>query len=164
MNHPPDTGDGTDTTDAVVIERTLDAPIDLVWRMWTDGPEFARWYGPPGASITVADIDARVGGRRRVCMEMTTADGPMRMWFGGEHRRVDAPTLLVYSEQITDEHGAPTSDGHRTEVRVELSASDGRTHMVMTHVGIPSDSPGATGWTMAFDKLTAALASGRDPS
>jgi uncharacterized protein YndB with AHSA1/START domain len=152
--HPETTG----STDAVVIERTLDAPIDLVWRMWTDGDHFARWYGPPGATIPVADIDARVGGWRRVCMAMTTPDGPMRMWFGGEHRTVDAPTLLVYSEHVTDEHGTPAPDGHRTEVRVELSEQEGRTHMVMTHLGIPSDSPGATGWNMAFDKLTAALA------
>ena len=148
----------TDSTDAVVIERTFDAPVDLVWRMWTDGDEFARWYGPSGATIPVADIDARIGGQRRVCMEMTTPDGPMRMWFGGEHRTVDAPTLLVYTEQITDELGTPAPDGHLTEVRVELSARDGRTRMVMTHLGIPSDSPGAIGWTMAFDKLTAALA------
>jgi hypothetical protein len=27
--------------------------------------------------------------------------------------------------------------------------------MVMTHVGIQADSPGATGWEMAFDKLAA---------
>ena len=89
---------------------------------------------------------------------MTTPDGPMRMWFGGDHRTVDAPTRLVYSEQVTDEHGTPTSDGHQTEVRVELSGQDGRTRMVLTHLGIPGDSPGATGWKVAFDKLTAALA------
>jgi hypothetical protein len=29
--------------------------------------------------------------------------------------------------------------------------------MVMTHVGIPADSPGAMGWTAAFDKLAARL-------
>ena len=27
--------------------------------------------------------------------------------------------------------------------------------MVMTHTGIPADSPGAAGWTMAFNKLVA---------
>jgi hypothetical protein len=27
--------------------------------------------------------------------------------------------------------------------------------MVMTHVGIPGDSPGAAGWAMALDKLAA---------
>jgi uncharacterized protein YndB with AHSA1/START domain len=80
------------------------------------------------------------------------------MWFGGEHRAVDAPTLLVYSERITDGHGNPTPEGHATEVRVELSDQEGRTHMLMTHVGIASDSPGAAGWNMALDKLTATLA------
>ena len=33
----------------------------------------------------------------------------------------------------------------------------GRTRMVMTHVGVPAGSPGAMGWTMAFDKLAAYL-------
>ena len=42
-----------------------------------------------------------------------------------------------------------------TEVRVELEDVGGRTKMVMTHAGIPGDSPGAAGWTMALDKLAA---------
>jgi hypothetical protein len=38
-------------------------------------------------------------------------------------------------------------------VRVELIPDDDATHMTMTPVGIPADSPGAAGWTMALDKL-----------
>jgi uncharacterized protein YndB with AHSA1/START domain len=147
-----------DTADAVVIERTFAAPIDLVWRMWTDGAEFAGWYGPPGAEIPVAEIDATVGGRRRVCMTMETPDGTMRMWFGGEHLTVDPPSRLVYTEVHTDEEGSPMPGSPDTEVRVELTSVDGGTRMVMTHVGIPTGSPGATGWNLAFDKLTGRLA------
>jgi hypothetical protein len=44
-----------------------------------------------------------------------------------------------------------------TEVRVELTDMDGRTRMVLTHIGVPAGSPGALGWTMAFDKLAARL-------
>ena len=29
------------TADAVVIERTYDAPVEEVWQMWTDPAEFA---------------------------------------------------------------------------------------------------------------------------
>jgi len=146
--------DETETTDAVVIERLLDAPRALVWRLWTDGAEFAAWYGPPGAVIPVAELDVRVGGRRRVCMEVTTPNGPMRMWFGGEHLTVRPPERLVYTEEITDETGVPTADSHRTEVHVDLhDAGPGTTRMVMTHVGVRPGSPGATGWQMAFDKL-----------
>ena len=148
--------------DEVVIERSFDAPVDLVWKMWTDPEHFKAWYGPDGAAIPVAKMDVRVGGRRLVCMEMQFPSGPMQMWFTGEYREVVENARLVYTESMSDEHGNVASpaemgmpEGHptTTEVRVELTDIGGRTNMVMTHAGIPSDSPGAAGWIMAFDKL-----------
>jgi uncharacterized protein YndB with AHSA1/START domain len=150
--------------DKVVIERSFDAPVDLIWRMWTDPEHFKAWYGPDGATIPVATMDVRVGGTRQVCMEMQTPNGPMQMWFAGEYREVVENERLVYTEFMADEHGNVVSpadmgmpDGHpmTTEIRVELEDVDGVTKMVMTHVGIPEGSPGAAGWTMAFDKLAA---------
>jgi hypothetical protein len=47
-------------------------------------------------------------------------------------------------------------DGHptTTQVIVELEDLGGRTKMVLTHAGVPADSPGAAGWMMAaLDKL-----------
>ena len=150
------TDNPTATPDRVVIDRTFDAPATLVWAMWTDPEHFATWYGPNGATIPVAELDVRVGGRRRVCMEMQTPDGAMRMWFQGEHTLVEPHRLLAYTEQVTDEAGAP-AHGDLTEVRVELDEADSRTRMVMTHIGIPEGSPGAAGWQMALDKLEAEL-------
>jgi len=48
-------------------------------------------------------------------------------------------------------------DGHpaTTEVAVELTDLGGRTKIVLTHSGIPADSPGAAGWAMALGKLAA---------
>jgi uncharacterized protein YndB with AHSA1/START domain len=160
--------DKTSSQDAVVIERSFDAPVDLVWQMWTDPEHFSSWYGPTGATIPVAKMDVRVGGTRLVCMEMRSPNGLMQMWFTGEYLDVVTNERLVYTESMSDEHGNVTSpaemgmpDGHptTTEVRVELESIGGRTKMVLTHVGIPSDSPGATGWAMALDKLAAHLAS-----
>ncbi|NNL46780.1 MAG: SRPBCC domain-containing protein, partial [Acidimicrobiia bacterium] len=51
---------------SVMIERTLDAPVELVWQMWTDADHFAAWYGPMGATIPKAEMDVRVGGRRLI--------------------------------------------------------------------------------------------------
>ncbi len=161
----------TTAPDAVVIERTLDAPVEEIWQMWTDPDHFAAWYGPNGATIPEAELDVRVGGVRRVCMEMQMPNGTMRMWFTGEHREVTVPTRLVYTESMADEDGnvlAPEAagmpPGHpaTTEVTVELDDLGGRTRMVMTHAGIPADSPGAAGWNMAFDKLVTQLAAGRE--
>jgi hypothetical protein len=33
--------------------------------------------------------------------------------------------------------------------------------MVLTHAGVPADSPGAVGWSMALDKLAAHIEAGR---
>jgi uncharacterized protein YndB with AHSA1/START domain len=159
----------SDSLESVVIERSFDAPIDLIWRMWTEPDHFKAWYGPQGATIPVAKMDVRVGGNRLVGMEMETPNGLMQMWFTGTHREVVKNERLVYTESMSDESGNVLSasdmglpEGHptTTEVIVELKEIGGRTRMVMTHVGIPKDSPGAAGWTMAFDKL-AALVTGQ---
>ena len=157
--------------DAVKIERIVDAPLALVWQMWTDPEHFKAWYGPDGAAIPVAKMDVRVGGTRLVCMEVQTPNGPMRMWFTGEYREVVENERLVYTESISDENGHVSSlsdmgmpEGHpkTTEVRVELADLGGRTKMTLTHAGIPQGSPGAAGWAMALDKLTAYLATYSD--
>jgi uncharacterized protein YndB with AHSA1/START domain len=154
-------------TQSVTLERVLDAPIDLVWQMWTDAEHFAAWYGPTGATVPVIEMDVTIGGTRHFCLEMQTPDGQSRMWFVGEYRVIDPPTRLVYTESMSDPDGnrvspqtmgAPGGHPEVTEVTVELTAVEGRTRMVMTHAGIPADSPGAMGWNMALDKLEAHLA------
>ena len=137
----------------------------LIWQMWTDPEHFKAWYGPDGATIPVAKMDVRVGGTRLVCMEMQTPDGPMQMWFTGEYREVVENERLVYTESMSDENGNVVVPLGRLECprairRPPRSVSSSRTSVAargwcMTHVGIPADSPGATGWAMALDKLVA---------
>ncbi len=156
--------DKRDAEDAVVIERTFDEPVDLIWQMWTVPEHFQAWYGPDAATIPVASMDVRVGGRRLVCMEVPSPHGPVQMWFSGEYREVVENELLVYTESVSDEDGnvatrpsigMPGGHPSTTVVRVELSDLGGRTRMRMTHTGIPGDSAGAAGWAAALDKLAA---------
>lgn len=158
--------DSNSAEDALVIERSFGAPVSVVWQMWTDPEHFKEWYGPDNATIPVAELDVRVGGLRRFCMQVQTPNGSTRMWFTGEFREIAEPVRLVYTESMSDEQGngmAPADmgmpQGHpvTTEVRVELESVGGRTKMVMTHMGIPPESPGAAGWAMALDKLAARL-------
>ncbi len=155
-------------TKDVQIERTLSAPVSLVWQMWTVPEHFKAWYGPGGATIPVAEFDLTIGGRRHVCMAMETPNGPMQMWFVGQHNEIAVDERLVYTESMSDEEGNVISpammgmpEGHpeTTEVQVDLVSVDGGTAMTMTHVGVPADSPGAGGWGMAIDKLEAHLQS-----
>ncbi len=146
----------------VRIERTFDAPADLIWAMWSEPDHFANWYGPMGATIPKAEMDVTVGGRRHIGMEMQTPNGPMQMFFVGEYREIEPTTRLVYTEAMADADGAPLTAEQMgmpagtpmdTSVVVELEDLGGLTKMVMTHVGVPADSPGGQGWAMAIDKL-----------
>ena len=44
-----------------VLERTFDAPRELVWRTWTDPQLASRWYGPNVETI-VHRLDLKPGG------------------------------------------------------------------------------------------------------
>jgi uncharacterized protein YndB with AHSA1/START domain len=151
-------------TKHVQIDRIFDAPIDLIWAMWTDAEHFANWYGPMGATIPRAEMDVQVGGRRRIAMEMQTPGGPMQMFFVGEYREVDPKTRLVYTESMADadgnamtaeQMGMPAGAPTETSIVVELVDLGDRTKMTMTHIGVPADSPGGQGWAMAIDKMQA---------
>jgi uncharacterized protein YndB with AHSA1/START domain len=152
---------------SVQIERTFNAPIDLIWAMWTEPEHFANWYGPMGAKIPMAEMDVRVGGRRRIAMAMDTPRGPMEMFFVGEYKEVNPKTRLVYTEAMADADGnvmtaermgMPPGAHTETSIVVELEDLGDRTNMVMTHVGVAADSPGAQGWSMAIAKLETRVA------
>ena len=150
----------TVSEDAVVIERTFDAAVDLIWQMWTQPEHFKKWYGPKGFTVPVADMELRVGGKRLICM--ASPDGSMKMWTTGEYIEIVPNERLVYTESPSDENGNVVSpsamgmpDGYpaTTEVTVLLEDLGGRTKMMMTHAGVPADSGAGGGWEQAFDKL-----------
>jgi len=150
----------TVSDDAVVIERTFDAAVDLIWQMWTQPEHFKKWYGPKGFTVPVADMELRVGGKRLICM--ASPDGSMKMWTTGEYIEIVPNERLVYTESPSDENGNVVSpsamgmpDGYpaTTEVTVLLEDLGGRTKMMMTHAGVPADSGAGGSWEQAFDKL-----------
>lgn len=156
--------DASVSDNAIVIERTFDAPINLVWQLWTDPDHFKQWYGPNGFAIPVAEMDVQVGGKRLICM--TSPDGKMTMWTTGKFTEISPTSRLAYTESMSDEHGnIMEMDGDHpttTTVIVELEEVDGQTKMTMTHEGVPADSPGASGWSQAFDKLEQHINSTKD--
>lgn len=147
---------------AVRIERILDVPAEVVWQMWTEPVHFQAWYGPAGATVVVAKMELVVGGARLVSMEVVTPNGPMKMWFTGEHLEIVENQRLVYTEAMCDENGnimspaamgMPADHPAVTTITVEPEKIEQGTRMVLVHAGIPEGSPGAAGWIMAFEKL-----------
>lgn len=150
------------SSDKIVIERTFNAPIELIWELWTNPSHFQNWYGPKGATIPVAKMDLKIGGQRMICMEMQRPNGSMKMWTTGEFLEIIPNKRLVYSESMSDETGRVLSASEMgmpegfpmtTEVIVVLEDLGGSTKMTMTHVGMSEKQGASGGWNQAFDKL-----------
>jgi uncharacterized protein YndB with AHSA1/START domain len=52
----------------LVLERTLDAPIDLVWKAYTDPQHLKQWFAPKPYEISECELDLRPGGIFRIRM------------------------------------------------------------------------------------------------
>ena len=52
----------TEDSKTLVITRTLKAPRELVWKMFSDPYHLAQWWGPKGYTNRVEKLDFRTGG------------------------------------------------------------------------------------------------------
>ena len=46
----------------LVLERTIDVPRELVWKVWTTPEHLKHWFCPKPWSVTRCEIDLRPGG------------------------------------------------------------------------------------------------------
>lgn len=156
--------DNTTSKDMIKIERTFDAPVEVIWQLWTQPEHLQHWYGPKGFTVSAAEMDVRVGGKHLICMERQSPDGSMKFWTVGEYTEVVPNERLIYTDSMSDEKGnilPPSAYGGSddepplvTVVSVLLEAVDGRTKMILTHAGVPADDGGASeGWEQALTKL-----------
>lgn len=51
----------TESRELQVI-KTLNAPVELVWKAWTDPVHIANWWGPNGFSNTIRTMEVKDGG------------------------------------------------------------------------------------------------------
>lgn len=68
----------------IVTERLLNAPREVVFKVWSDPAHISRWWGPNGFTTTTSKMDFRPGGQWRFVMH------------GPDGR--DYKNLIVYSE------------------------------------------------------------------
>lgn len=57
----------TDKLD-LVLERTIDAPVELVWKAYTDPNHLKQWFAPRPFEITECELDLKPGGVFRIRM------------------------------------------------------------------------------------------------
>jgi len=151
----------------LVIERIFDAPVELVWKAWTDPEHVKRWWGPKDFTAPAIKIDFRVGGTYLFCMR--SPDG-QDYWSTGVYREIVPLKRIVYTDSFADEKGNVVSASHYgmgddfpLELLVTLTFEDyqdGKTRFTLRHAGMPAgeDSEMAQmGWNQSLDKLAEAL-------
>src|SRR5580658_456105 len=58
-----------DTSDRELrIWRVLDAPVELVWEVWTNPEHIAQWWGPNGFTNTIELMEVKPEGEWKLVM------------------------------------------------------------------------------------------------
>ena len=142
------------TERALKLSRIFDAPRELVWAAWTDQTHARHWWGPRHHPSTHVEIDARVGGRWRICLT-GVADG-RELWHGGVFREVVKNERLVFTFKW-DEDG---ERGEENLVTITFADEGGKTRMTFRQepfVSADEREGHGEGWSSAFDRLDDAL-------
>ena len=54
----------------LTIEKTFNAPVQLVWDAWTQSEHIVKWWAPQGMEIEVVEHEFKVGGKWKYLMPM----------------------------------------------------------------------------------------------
>ncbi|MBR8741375.1 SRPBCC domain-containing protein [Nocardiopsis sp. MG754419] len=117
-------------TDLETLTLTLvsdfSAPVERVWRLWSDPRVLEGWWGPPTYPATVEEHDLVPGGAVTYYMTGPQGDRHHGWW---KVVAVSPPTSLEFVDGFADADGTP-SEKLRNTTRVEISEHDGGTRMV----------------------------------
>lgn len=113
-----------DTADReIVITRVLNAPCELVFKVWTEPEHVAQWWGPTGFTNTIQQMDVKAGGTWRFIMHGPDGvDYTNRIVF----TEVTEPNRLVYIHGSDEE-----DDPDRFTVTITFEKQDGKTKLTM---------------------------------
>lgn len=86
----------------VVINRVFNAPLDLVWAVWTEAEHVKKWFGPHMFTIPFCEWDAVPGGK--INLHMQGPDGTVFPMLG-EFREVVPKERLSFFSDVPDGQG-----------------------------------------------------------
>lgn len=117
----------------VVITRVFDAPVELVWKAWTDPEYLMRWWGPAGFTACQCKIDFREGGKFVFCMRAPKEfQGGRDFYTSGEYKKIVPLNLIEFTQGLSDK------DGNRIDP---------------TTMGMPADFPKEIPSALAFRRV-----------
>jgi len=153
------------TTDADNLTMTLtadfDAPVERLWKAFTDPRQLERFWGPPGWPATFTQFDFAGGGRARYHMTSPQGEPSRGAW---EFLAISEPTGFEVLDNFTDADGTVFEDfpSMRMVFRFEATGAGSRllntTYFASLEGLEQAVAMGAVeGSRMAMDQLDAVL-------
>lgn len=154
----------------LVISRTFDAPVSMVWDAWTRPEHFTKWWGPKPYTAPTVKMDVRIGGT--FLWSMLSPEG-REHFNAGTFREVTPRRRLVCDIFFSDakgnhmspaEHGLPGDWDGRQTIDVTFEELGERTRITIRQSGFPPgeiQGMARAGWSTSLDKLHESLVEGR---
>ncbi|MBZ0087400.1 MAG: SRPBCC family protein [Thermomonas sp.] len=104
----------------LVVTRTFNAPLHIVFDAWSKPELFQRWWVPASAGLRLisCEMDIRTGGRYRLVFQHPIFEQPMA--FFGSYVEVTPNLRLVWTNEESDQGAVTTvsfeADGEQTRV------------------------------------------------
>lgn len=137
------------TNNKVTLHRVFTAPVEKVFKAFTDADAMAAWIPPYGFVCKVHSFDAKIGGLYK--MSFTNFTTGKSHSFGGEYLEIIPGELLKYNDQFDD----PNLPGQMITT-IKLKTVLCGTELFVTQEGIPDVIPIEMcylGWQESLDKL-----------
>jgi uncharacterized protein YndB with AHSA1/START domain len=164
------TSDYAETYD-VVVTRVLGAPVEEVWKAWSDPAYVMRWWGPTGFTSPSAEMDFRVGGASLVCMRAPAEYGGQDFYNTWTYTTIDPHERIEFVSNFADEDGThidraamgmpPGVPFDVPHVITFEAAGEGRTEMTVTEHGYTTEQArdlSRAGMEQCLDKMAAIFA------
>lgn len=114
-----------DTSDREMsITRVVDAPRELVWKIWTEPEHVREWWGPNGFTNTIHKMDVNPGGEW-----LLTMHGPDGTDYPNHIKFIE----IIKPERLIYDHGQP-EDGGQFRTFVRFDEEGGKTRVSMKGV------------------------------
>ena len=89
----------------LIVTRIIDAPLDLVWKAWTEPEQVVHWWGPKYYTSPSCKIDLRVGGKYIFAMQAPVDQGEQISYTAGIYQRVVPMQILEFTQGLADKDG-----------------------------------------------------------
>lgn len=128
----------------VVFERNFEAPVEKVWKAWTDPNQLKQWWGPDNVIIPECEIELKVGGRIYIVMQASEAMGEYagtRWPLEGKITELEPESKMIFTANAWTEGDIEGTTIKQVQ-ELTFTEEDGKTKMTL-RVNISSIGPKA---------------------